>query len=105
MQFIPETANAVGAAIGLSEFSLDRLYDPAVNIPMGAYYFAFLLSELKSPVQALAAYNGGIENVRRWKAKWAAGDDEFFVADIGFVETKRYVLAVYGARAAYRSQQ
>lgn len=101
MQFIPETANIVGAAIGITEFSLERLYDPAVNIPMGAHYFAGLLKELKNPLMALAAYNGGIDNVRRWKSKWPAGDEEFFVADIGFIETKRYVMAVYGAHTAY----
>jgi soluble lytic murein transglycosylase-like protein len=101
MQFIPETANAVGAALGINEFSLDRLYDPNVNIPMGAHYWDSLLKEFKNPLLALAAYNGGPENVRRWKSKWPAGDDDFFVADIGFVETKKYVMAVYGARAAY----
>jgi soluble lytic murein transglycosylase len=104
MQFIPETANEVGRAIGIAEFSLNKLYDPAVNIPMGAYYFSSLLAELKSPAMALAAYNGGIDNVRRWKSKWPEGDEEFFVSDIGFVETKRYVQAVYGARAAYGSK-
>jgi len=104
MQFIPETANEVGRAIGISEFSLNKLYDPTVNIPMGAYYFSSLLAELKSPAMALAAYNGGIDNVRRWKSKWPEGDEEFFVSDIGFVETKRYVQAVYGARAAYGSK-
>ncbi len=88
MQFIPETAAAQGAAIGISEFSLDRLYEPEMSIRLGAHYWASLLGELKSPVLALAAYNGGIDNVRRWKAKWPEGDDEFFVSDIGFAETK-----------------
>jgi soluble lytic murein transglycosylase-like protein len=101
MQFIPETANTEAAAIGLKEFSLERLYDPAVNIPMGAHYFAALLAEVKDPLLALAAYNGGLDNARRWKSKSATGDDDLFVADIGFVETKRYVMAVYGARMAY----
>jgi len=101
MQFIPETAHAVAAATGISELPLDRLYEPATNIEMGAYYFASLMRELKSPEMALAAYNGGLDNVRRWKGKWPTGDDQFFVSDIGFVETKRYVIAVYGARAAY----
>jgi tetratricopeptide (TPR) repeat protein len=101
MQFIPETANAVGAEIGIGEFSLDRLYEPEVNIPMGAHYWASLLDEFKDPVLALAAYNGGPDNVRRWKSKWPSGDDDLFVADIGFAETKKYVMAVYGARATY----
>ena len=52
---------------------------------------------------ALAAYNGGFDNVLRWKNKWptATDDLELFVADIGFIETKRYVMAVFAARAAY----
>jgi soluble lytic murein transglycosylase len=103
MQFIPETANVEGAAIGLKEFSLEQLYDPSINISMGAHYFASLLKELKNPLLALAAYNGGIDNARRWKTKYAGGDDDMFVADIGFAETKRYVMAVYGARTAYQS--
>ncbi len=103
MQFIPETANAVGAAIGLTEFSLDKLYDPNVNIPMGAHYWASLMKEFNDPVLALAAYNGGPTNVRRWISKSPPAEKDLFVADIGFFETKRYVQAVYGARAAYGS--
>ena len=52
-------------------------------------------------VMALAAYNGGPVNVRRWRDKFPNADVEFFVSDIGFPETKRYVQAVFGARAAY----
>jgi soluble lytic murein transglycosylase-like protein len=63
------------------------------------------MTELKNPLLALAAYNGGIDNARRWKSKSPGGDDDFFVADIGFAETKRYVIAVYGARLAYGSLQ
>jgi soluble lytic murein transglycosylase len=103
MQFIPDTANQVSAAVGIPLSSLDHLYDPEVSIRLGAHYWNSLLEELKSPEMALAAYNGGIDNVRRWKSKWPDGDDEFFVADIGFVETKTYVMAVYAARAAYGS--
>ena len=50
---------------------------------------------------ALAAYNGGADNVEKWRSK--ASDPELFVADIGFAETKKYVLAVFAARAAYAS--
>jgi hypothetical protein len=39
--------------------------------------------------------------VRRWRDKWPKGDPEFFVFDIGFTETKRYVQAVFGAYAGY----
>jgi soluble lytic murein transglycosylase len=101
MQFIPETAEAVAIAAGIGEITLDRLYDPETSIRLGAHYWSMLLSEFKSPELALAAYNGGPDNVRRWRDKWPDSDGEFFVSDIGFVETKRYVQAVFSARAAY----
>jgi soluble lytic murein transglycosylase len=106
MQFIPETAKTVGEAVGIVEFSLDRLYDPAVSIQMGAHYWASLVGSLNNLEMALAAYNGGVGNVHRWRSKAAGipeGDLELFVADIGFVETKRYVMDVFAARAAYGS--
>jgi soluble lytic murein transglycosylase len=102
MQFIPDTAEAIAGPVGISAMTLDRLYEPEVSIQLGAYYWAELLTEFKSPELALAAYNGGPENVRRWRDKWPGGSDgELFVSDIGFTETKRYVQAVFGARAAY----
>jgi soluble lytic murein transglycosylase-like protein/outer membrane protein assembly factor BamD (BamD/ComL family) len=101
MQFIPETANAVAKESGIELTSMDQLYNPAVSIQLGARYWASLMAEFKSPELALAAYNGGPENVRRWKAKAPGDDTELFVSDIGFVETKAYVQAVFSARAAY----
>ena len=107
MQLISETAQTVLSSIGMPGLALDRLYDPAVNIRAGAQYWSSLLDQLKSPEMALAAYNGGVDNVQRWKNKWpGAGDDtDLFVADIGFVETKTYVMAVVAAHAAYAKLQ
>jgi len=101
MQFIPDTAQAIANDAGITNLTLDRLYDPDVSIRLGAFYWSTLMAEFKSPELALAAYNGGPDNVRRWKDKWPNSDGEFFVSDIGFTETKRYVQAVFGARAAY----
>jgi soluble lytic murein transglycosylase len=101
MQFIPETARAVGASIGMPDVPVDSLYDPAVSIQLGAAYWSSLMEQLKSPEMALAAYNGGPVNVERWRIK--SSDPELFVSDIGFVETKRYVMLVFAARAAYAS--
>jgi soluble lytic murein transglycosylase len=101
MQFIPETERAVGDHIGMTELTPDRLYDPETSIRLGAEYWSELMSEFKLPEMALAAYNGGPVNVRRWRDKFPNADVEFFVSDIGFPETKRYVQLVFGARAAY----
>ncbi len=101
MQFIPDTAQAIAKDAGIANLTLDRLYDADTSIQLGAYYWSTLMAEFKSPELALAAYNGGPDNVRRWQDKWPGSDKEFFVSDIGFTETKRYVQAVFGARAAY----
>ncbi len=105
MQFIPETARMIAPMIGLKEFSLDRLYEPGVSIQLGARYWKSLMDEIRNPAMALAAYNGGMNNVRRWMSKAPDGEPELFVADIGFVETKRYVMAVFQAHAAYEALQ
>jgi soluble lytic murein transglycosylase-like protein len=101
MQFIPETAQAVATSLGLGQLTLEKLYDPATSIQLGARYWSTLMDQLKSPEIALAAYNGGPDNAVRWKKK--SSDPELFVADIGFVETKKYVMSVFAARAAYAS--
>jgi soluble lytic murein transglycosylase len=101
LQFIPETARAVGASIGMPAVSVEKLYDPAVSIQLGAAYWSSLMEKSKSPEMALAAYNGGPGNAERWRSK--SSDPELFVSDIGFVETKRYVMLVFAARAAYGS--
>jgi soluble lytic murein transglycosylase len=85
----------------MPDLPLDQLYEPAVSIRLGAHYWSSLMDELKLPELALAAYNGGIDNVRRWQNKWPNGEEEFFVSEIGFMETKNYVLSVFAARAAY----
>ena len=101
MQFVPDTAEALAAAAGITDLTLDMLYNPEINIQLGAYYWSVLLQEFKSPELALAAYNAGPDNVRRWQDKWPGSDGEFFVSDIGFIETKRYVQAVSSARVMY----
>ena len=101
MQFIPETATAVTTRLQMTEFELESLYQPAVNIRLGAHYWAELMEELGSPELALAAYNGGVTNVQRWKAKSDSNDVEIFVSDIGFVQTKNYVREVFALYAKY----
>jgi soluble lytic murein transglycosylase len=101
MQFIPETERAVGERIGMPGLTPDRLYEPQISIRLGAEYWHELMNEFHIPEMALAAYNGGPVNVRRWRDKLPDADVEFFVSDIGFPETKRYVQMVFGARAAY----
>ena len=101
MQFIPETATLVATRLGMGDLEPESLYQPEVSIRLGAHYWAELIQELGAPELALAAYNGGVTNVRRWLAKSDSTDIEVFVSDIGFVQTKNYVREVFALYAKY----
>jgi len=101
MQFIPETAAAVADRVGMGEMTPDQMYAPEVSVRLGTNYWAELMDEFGSPEFALASYNGGPHNVRRWSAKTPGNDAMLFVSDIGFVQTKNYVRQVFGLYARY----
>ena len=56
-----------------------------------------------SKERALAAYNGGSSNAKRWAAKGSQSEPEHFIANIGFRETKLYVLKVLGNYLTYQN--
>jgi soluble lytic murein transglycosylase len=78
------------------------LKDPETNIRIGAYYLAYLVEQMGSPMMALLAYNGGMGRVRRWRA---AGQDklpeDLFLETILFDETREYGRRVLAAAAVY----
>ncbi|MBI2910819.1 MAG: hypothetical protein HYY05_01655, partial [Chloroflexi bacterium] len=55
-----------------------------------------------SPLFALAAYNGGPGNARRWLKSNPRRDPDLFVEDIDFAETRSYVSRVAVHYDAYR---
>lgn len=68
MQVMPATARGIAAERGISDFSVDKLYDPQVSIDFGAFYLAQQLRSFgrlddpdwqQSVRNAAVAYNGG----------------------------------------------
>jgi soluble lytic murein transglycosylase len=53
------------------------------------------------PFKAVAAYNAGEHAVQQWSAKYP-GDDDQWVENIGFRETRDYVKRVIGGLREYR---
>ena len=92
MQLMPETAAWISKKSGLPA---NDLHAPEENIPLGAWYWAYLLDTYKgNRVLALAAYNAGHGNVDTWMTenKWT---DDFCDADaIPFPETREFVKQV-----------
>jgi soluble lytic murein transglycosylase len=65
MQLLPETAEGIAARTGGSEFRVEDLDDPEINVRYGSWYLRHLLDKYGSEEQALAAYNGGQGNEDR----------------------------------------
>ena len=99
MQIMPETATWIAKQL---DEEPDNLHEPEKNIRYGTWYLAELLDEFKgNDVLALAAYNAGRGNVRRWMEQnhW---DETFADADkIPYAETRDYVKRVLHCRERY----
>jgi soluble lytic murein transglycosylase-like protein/TolA-binding protein len=105
VQFVPDTADRIAVALGLEGFDQDDLYDPHVSIRFGARYLANLFELFPGNPQAVAAsYNGGEDPVARWLKRAAdTTDPDLFVSEVGFKETKDYVLKVMNNYRAYKA--
>jgi peptidoglycan lytic transglycosylase len=103
MQLTPATARYIARKSGGTQFVVDDLATPQVNIAYGAYYLRYLLSRYDgNEALALAAYNAGEGNVDRWIAAARAHNRALTTAAIPYGETRAYVQRVEGARRDYR---
>ena len=103
MQLTPATARYIARKSGGTQFVVDDLGTPQVNIAYGAYYLRYLLSRYDGNEDfALAAYNAGAGNVDRWIAAARAHDRAMTTTAIPYAETRAYVERVERVRGQYR---
>jgi soluble lytic murein transglycosylase len=109
MQLMPPTAQEVARKLGLG-YDLGRLTrDPDYNIQMGSFYFAGLMDSWGgSAPLAVASYNAGAGNVRKWVREY--GDPRMpgvdvirWIEQIPFSETRGYVQRVLENAVVYDS--
>ncbi len=98
MQLMPATARDVATKLG-QPYDGERLFsDPAYNITFGSYYIGLRRDNFSNAALAIAAYNAGAGNVRKWLT--AYGDPRTTVDPIDWVEmipiqeTRTYVQRV-----------
>jgi soluble lytic murein transglycosylase len=77
------------------------LGDPETNIHLGAIYLRYLMDNLKDPMTAILAYNGGMGRVRRWRAAESGFPEDLFLETIEISETRGYGRKVFSAAAVY----
>jgi peptidoglycan lytic transglycosylase len=92
MQLLPETAKGIALHTGGTQFRVDDLWDPEINVRYGSFYLRRLLNKYGDIRLALAAYNAGQANVDQWRKEQKG---------IAFIETQNYVDDVLRARDVY----
>jgi soluble lytic murein transglycosylase len=101
MQLIPSTARKVAAQAGVNPDDI-QLYDPSVNVALGTTYLRNLMQLFRgNEFHVVAAYNGGEHAVQKWLAMYP-GDDDEWVENIGYSQTRDYVKKVIGGRREYQ---
>jgi soluble lytic murein transglycosylase len=103
MQIMPATGEEIAAEMGWPPgYSAEDLYNPQINVTLGADYLAKWLNYFEGDVYAaLAAYNGGPGNAIAWQ-QLSAGDPDVFLEVVAFRETRDYIQSVYELFTIYR---
>lgn len=100
MQIMPDTATWLGEQKA-QKISPEDLFNPEANIATGAYYLKYLLGRFPTEYAALAAYNAGPTNARRWldEGLWDGSYER--TGQIPYEETRSYVRKVVMMRTLY----
>jgi soluble lytic murein transglycosylase len=110
MQLMPGTAREQAGKMGLGYDSSRLTGDPAYNVMLGSAYFTRVLNNWDGSVPlAVAAYNAGSGNVRKWVNAYGdprSGTDVVrWIERIPFAETKGYVQRVIENSVVYDSMR
>lgn len=112
MQLIPDTAKRMSKALDLRYDNRRLTADPLYNVKLGSYYLGRLVEQFDgSYILAIASYNAGPANVRRWIDTY--GDPRRltsvdkvidWIELIPYSETRNYVQRVLENTQVYRGQ-
>jgi soluble lytic murein transglycosylase len=107
MQIMPRTGQLIAHSLGHDDFTPADLLDPRLNLEFAAWYLSSLIHRFDGRLPlAIAAYNGGPHNVRRWMQQSADGTPlDALLERIPFTQTHRYVRKVLVHYEAYRKQR
>jgi soluble lytic murein transglycosylase len=107
MQLLPGTAKETAKKHHIG-YSKDKLYEPQYNMTLGSHYLARMINSYDgSYVLAIAAYNAGPGNVRKWMQRFGTPGNSVdnavnWIEKIPFAETRNYVQRVLENLQVYR---
>jgi soluble lytic murein transglycosylase len=103
MQLMPSTAIWIAEELDYSDFELEDLNKPEINIKFGSWYFAYLYQKFdRNLIKTIAAYNAGENNVRIWINNGWEGD---ISGKLPFLETDSFVRRVISTKEYYKENK
>ncbi len=95
MQLLPEVAERLDREGKTGYRQADDLYEPKINIALGAAHLQELLNRHKNKfILAVAAYNADERVIQKWMQHRYRGDALEFIEEIPYEETRAYVRLV-----------
>jgi soluble lytic murein transglycosylase-like protein len=103
MQLMPATAAAIGTANGRPEVHPNDLFEPFINLDLGAAELSRLVTHFNgNRAAAVAAYNAGDAQAQLWLDQCGDGCSEArYLATVSFSVTRSYTEAVLASAAMY----
>lgn len=105
MQLIPEMAAQAAKTAGHGKVAIthEDLYDPEINVPLGAAFLRQLLDRYRGRfILAVAAYNANDKAIQGWLRTRLRKDPLEFIEEIPYDETRLYVRLVLRNFATYQ---
>jgi soluble lytic murein transglycosylase len=105
MQIMPETAGRLSKKLKISIKGPENIYDIDLNLRLGSFYLGRLMEEFGGSLfAALAAYNAGEHNVRKWLDAGRYESYDEFIEDIPYQETKKYIKRILLTYRTYKNK-
>ncbi|WP_353892671.1 lytic transglycosylase domain-containing protein [Proteinivorax hydrogeniformans] len=102
MQLMPDTAKWIAEQKGVNLKSEDEILKPEVNIALGTWYLKHLIDNYDDKNVAIASYNAGRGNVKKWLDEGVWDGSLKLANEIPFAETREYVYKVNIAYQKYK---
>jgi soluble lytic murein transglycosylase len=102
MQLMPKTAEWISKSLKEQKPDDSKMTNPKQNIKYGSWYLSFLKKRYGRDDLALAAYNGGFQNVDKWLSQSFAKGRSIDEIEITFGETREFVKRVQSTQKIYQ---
>ncbi len=102
MQITVKTGEWIAGELRIDDYSVDKLFDPEINIMIGCWYLSALYQQFGDLDLMLAAYNAGSGNVSQWLRNGKYSPDGKRLDNIPFKETEQYLVKVKNTQDMYK---